>query len=103
MISLLGAQCNGRHMTIIEIRPFRNGWQVYEGPRVQPVFLNQGQAITYAQGCGAFALARFGFRKAWVRLHMLAPIADWQRVICLSRRETALALALQLAVPRPVL
>jgi hypothetical protein len=27
-------------MTIIEIRPFRNGWQVYEAPGVQLVFLN---------------------------------------------------------------
>jgi hypothetical protein len=35
-------------MTIIEIRPFRNGWQVYEGRGVQPVFLDQEQAISYA-------------------------------------------------------
>jgi hypothetical protein len=35
-------------MTIIEIRPFRNGWQVYEAPGVEPVFLSQGQAIDYA-------------------------------------------------------
>jgi hypothetical protein len=28
-------------MTVIEIRPFRNGWQVYEAPGVQPVFLSQ--------------------------------------------------------------
>ena len=31
-------------LTIIEIRPFRNGWQVYEAPGFQPVFLNQEQA-----------------------------------------------------------
>ncbi len=24
-------------VTIIEIRPFRNGWEVYESPGVQPV------------------------------------------------------------------
>jgi hypothetical protein len=35
-------------VTIIEIRPFRNGWQVYEAPGVQPVFLSQEQAIGYA-------------------------------------------------------
>ena len=35
-------------VTIIEIRPFRNGWQVYEAPGVQPVFLSQEQAIDYA-------------------------------------------------------
>lgn len=31
-------------VTIIEIRPFRNGWQVYERAGVQPVFLKQEQA-----------------------------------------------------------
>jgi hypothetical protein len=36
-------------VTIIEVRPSRNGWQVYEGPGVQPVFLTQEQAIDYAQ------------------------------------------------------
>jgi hypothetical protein len=41
-------------MTIIEIRPFRNGWQVYEAPGVQPVFLSQEQAVDYAQGRGCF-------------------------------------------------
>jgi hypothetical protein len=35
-------------VTIIEIRPVRNGWQVYEAPGVEPVFLNQEQAIDYA-------------------------------------------------------
>ena len=41
-------------MTIIEIRPFRNGWQVYEAPGVQPVFLTQEQAIGYAQDRACF-------------------------------------------------
>jgi hypothetical protein len=45
---------NGFHVTIIEIRPFRNGWQVYETPGVQPVFFNQEQAITYAEGRACF-------------------------------------------------
>jgi hypothetical protein len=44
-VSLPEAKCNGLHMTIIEIRPFRNGCQVYEAPGVQPVFLTQEQAI----------------------------------------------------------
>jgi len=35
-------------MTVIEIRPFRNGWQVYEPASVQPVFLSQRQTIDYA-------------------------------------------------------
>jgi hypothetical protein len=41
-------------MTIIEIRPFRNGWQVYESVVMQPVFLDQEQAIDYAKGCAYF-------------------------------------------------
>jgi hypothetical protein len=49
-----GAKCNGNHVTIIEIRPYRNGWQVYEAPGVQPVFFNQEQAITYAEGRACF-------------------------------------------------
>lgn len=44
-------------MTIIEIRPFRNGWQVYECPGVQPVFLDQERAIDYAETRACF---RFG-------------------------------------------
>jgi hypothetical protein len=41
-------------VAIIKIRPFRNGWKVYEAPGVQPVFLNQEQAISYAQGRACF-------------------------------------------------
>jgi len=37
-----------KSMTIIEVRPFRNGWQVYEAPGIQPVFLSQEQAVDYA-------------------------------------------------------
>ena len=33
---------------MIEIGPFRNGWQVNEARGVQPVFLSQEQAIDYA-------------------------------------------------------
>jgi hypothetical protein len=41
-------------MTVIQIRPYRNGWQVYEDSGVQPVFLNQEQAIDYATGRACF-------------------------------------------------
>jgi len=48
-------------VTIIEIRPFRNGWQVYEGAGVQPMFLNQEQAINYATN-------RTSFRSGEIRI-----------------------------------
>jgi hypothetical protein len=41
-------------VTVIEIRPFRNGWKVFEAPAVEPVFLNQEQAIDYAKGRACF-------------------------------------------------
>src|SRR5258707_2779275 len=47
--------------TIIEIRSFRNAWQVYEAPGVQPVFLTKEQAMSYAQSRVCFAPGRFAF------------------------------------------
>ena len=41
-------------MTVIEIRPFRNGWKCFEALGVEPVFLDQGQAIDYAVGRACF-------------------------------------------------
>jgi hypothetical protein len=37
-------------MTVIEIRPHRWGWKAFEAQGVEPVFLNQEQAISYAKG-----------------------------------------------------
>jgi hypothetical protein len=41
-------------VTVIEIRPFRNGWKCFEAPGVEPVFLDQAQAIDYAKGRACF-------------------------------------------------
>jgi len=41
-------------MTIIEIRPYRNGWKVFEAPGVEPVFLEKDQAIRYAENRASF-------------------------------------------------
>jgi hypothetical protein len=48
------AEKQGLAVTIIEIRPFRNGWSVFEAPGVEPVFLNQEDAISYAKGRACF-------------------------------------------------
>ena len=64
-------------MTIIEVRPFRNDWQVYEAPSVQPVFLNQEQAIDYAQG-------RACFRSGEIRI--LDSTGNVERTIHFSKR-----------------
>jgi hypothetical protein len=41
-------------MTLIEIRPHRNGWKVFEAPGVEPVFLTKEQAVNYAQNRASF-------------------------------------------------
>jgi len=41
-------------VTIIEIRPFRNGWKCFEAPGVEPVFLDKEQTIGYAKGRARF-------------------------------------------------
>jgi hypothetical protein len=49
----------GQHSrTVIEIRPFKGGWQCYEGPGVQPYWTGESakeSAIDYAM-----ARAKFG-------------------------------------------
>jgi hypothetical protein len=35
-------------MTVIEIRPDRRGWKVFESPGVVPVFMEKRQAIVVA-------------------------------------------------------
>jgi hypothetical protein len=43
-----------RAMTVIEIKPHRNGWNVFEAPGVEPVFPEKRQAINYAQNRASF-------------------------------------------------
>src|SRR5437667_35940 len=44
-------------MTVIEIRPHRWGWKVFEAPGVEPVFPEKRQAISYAQERACFRSA----------------------------------------------
>src|SRR5262249_13581666 len=48
-------------LPIIEIRPFRNGWKVIEAPGVEPVFLNQEQAVDYATCRACFRSMSFHY------------------------------------------
>jgi len=43
-------------MTVIEVKPHRNGWKVFEAPGVEPVFITKDQAINYAQNRSSFRL-----------------------------------------------
>jgi hypothetical protein len=42
-------------MTVIEVKPHRWGWKVFEAPGFEPVFPEKDQAISYAQ-CRAYLL-----------------------------------------------
>ena len=35
--------------TIIEIKPYRGGWKVFEGPGVEPFYSDQALAFGYAE------------------------------------------------------
>ena len=41
-------------MTVIEVKPFRNGWKVFEAPGVERVFLDKDDAIDYARDRACF-------------------------------------------------
>jgi len=41
-------------MILIEIRPYRNAWKVFEAPGVEPVLLSKDDAIDYAQQRACF-------------------------------------------------
>ena len=41
-------------MIVIEIRPHRWGWKVFEASGVEPVFPQKNQAIDCAQCCASF-------------------------------------------------
>ena len=41
-------------MTVIEIKPHRWGWRVFDAPGVEPVFPEKRQAIDYAETRACF-------------------------------------------------
>jgi hypothetical protein len=52
-------------MTLIEIKPHRWGWKVFEAPSVEPVFPQKDQAIDYAQNRACFRCGEIRVRLAW--------------------------------------
>ena len=68
-------------MTIIEIRPFKGGWQCYEGPGVQPYWTGdtaKEDAIGYAT-----ARAKFGHGE----IRVLDNAGEVKRVISFDQTE----------------
>jgi hypothetical protein len=40
--------------TLIQVKPHRNAWKVFEGAGVEPVFLQERQALDYAESRACF-------------------------------------------------
>jgi hypothetical protein len=67
--------------TIIEIKPHRRGWKVFEAPGVEPVFLSEAQAINYASN-------RASFRSGEIRV--LDSTGNIKRVISFNETDRKL-------------
>ena len=69
-------------VTIIEIRPFRNGWQVYEAMGVQPVFLSKEQAIEYATCRACFRSGEIRILNSTAAVIRIIPFDETDRRLC---------------------
>ena len=67
--------------TLIDIKPWRDGWKVIECAGVEPMFLVKDQALSYAKG-------RASFRSAKIRV--LDSDAKVQETIFFSEAERRL-------------
>jgi hypothetical protein len=68
-------------MTVIEIKPHRWGWKVFEAPGVEPVFPEKRQAINYAEN-------RAWFRSGEIRI--LDSTGNIERTIPFSEADRKL-------------
>ena len=66
-------------MTLIEIRPFRNGWKCFEAPGVEPVFLDQEDAISYAQGRACFRAGEIRILDSEGAIARIIPFSETDR------------------------
>ena len=66
-------------MAVIEIRPYRNGWQADESPGIQPVFLKQEDAIDYATGRACFRSGEIQILDSTGNVEHVIPFDDANR------------------------
>jgi hypothetical protein len=70
---------------VIEIKPHRLGWKVFEAPGVEPVFAMRQDAMDYAQARARFRTGEFGF---WIQMVSLTCV-DALTITLLSSSVTA--------------
>jgi hypothetical protein len=75
-------------MTVIEIKPRRWGWRVFEVPGVEPVFLEKRQAIDYAQTRACFRSGEVRILDSTGKLERTIAfnVSEQRRLACVERR-----------------
>jgi hypothetical protein len=68
-------------MTVIEIRPHRWGWKVFEAPGVEPVFSDKRQAIDYAETRACFRSGEIRILDSIGNVERLIPFDDTNRTL----------------------
>jgi hypothetical protein len=66
-------------MTVIEMRPHRWGWKVFEAPGVEPVFPEKDQAINYAQNRASFRSGEIRILDSSGNVERVIPFDDTNR------------------------
>ena len=66
-------------MTVIEIRPHRWGWKVFETPGVEPVFPEKDQAINYAENPASFRSGEIRILDSTGNIERIIPFDDTNR------------------------
>jgi len=66
-------------MTVIEIRPIRNGWKCFEASGVEPIFLEQKHAIDYATGRACFRSGEIRVLNSAGVVQQIIPFRDTDR------------------------
>jgi hypothetical protein len=66
-------------MTLIEIRPHRWGWKVFEAPGVEPVFPEKRQAINYAKNRAWFRSGEIRILDLRGNVERIIPFNDSER------------------------
>jgi hypothetical protein len=65
--------------TVLEIKPHRWGWKVFEAPGVEPVFLQKDQAINYAETRACFRSGEIRVLDSSGNVERVIPFDDTNR------------------------
>jgi hypothetical protein len=66
-------------VTVIEIKPHRWGWKVFEAPGVEPVFAEKRQAINYAGNRASFRSGEIRILDSTGNLQRTIPFTEAHR------------------------